>query len=201
ADSAYRRRRRAVARRDASGSAPLEHHQLGRGVALRHGCRVCRGGPSSRGRLRALHLSDPGRRRPLDPRRLRATAAAVRASRLRRSVSTDTPLPPEEPHGTNPPAGAVIDYLLRAVPPGSVTVEIRDARGGVVRRFSSDDRPPPPAEAPQVADEWLPRFAPPTRTVGLNRFVWDLRYAPPPAARYGYSIAAVARQGTAAEPQ
>ncbi len=132
------------------------------------------------------------------PVHLFAPAPAVR---LRRSVSNDTPLPPEEPHGTNPPAGAVIDYLLRAVPPGSVTVEIRDARGGVVRRFSSDDRPPPPAEAPQVADEWLPRFAPPTRTVGLNRFVWDLRYAPPPAARYGYSIAGVAGQGTVAEPQ
>jgi len=126
------------------------------------------------------------------------------AVRLRRSVGNDTPLPPEEPHGTNPPAGAVIDYLLRAAPPpssGPVTVEIRDARGGVVRRFSSDDRPTPPAEPPQIADEWLPRFEPPTRTVGLNRFVWDLRYPPPPAARYGYSIAAIAGQGTVAEPQ
>src|SRR2546430_1421749 len=140
-------------------------------------------------------LGDSALRAPVH---LFAPAPAVR---LRRSVSNDTPLPPEEPHGTNPPAGAVIDYLLRAVPPGSVTVDIRDARGGVVRRFSSDDRPPPPAEAPQVADEWLPRFAPPTRTVGLDRFVWDLRYAPPPAARYGYSIAAVAGQGTVAEPQ
>src|SRR5207249_7955532 len=56
-------------------------------------------------------------------------------------------------------------------------------------------------EPPQIADEWLPRFEPPTRNVGLNRFVWDLRYPPPPAARYGYSIAAIAGQGTVAEPQ
>jgi len=132
------------------------------------------------------------------PVHLFAPAPAVR---LRRSVSNDTPLPPEEPHGTNPPAGAVIDYLLGSAPPGVVWLEIRDARGGVVRRFSSDDRPPQPAEAPQVAEEWLPRFEPPTRTVGLNRFVWDLRYPPPPAARYGYSIAAIAGQGTVAEPQ
>src|SRR5207248_737344 len=76
-------------------------------------------------------LGDSALRAPVH---LFAPAPAVR---LRRSVSNDTPLPPEEPHGTNPPAGAVIDYLLRAVPPGSVTVEIRDARGGVVRRFSS----------------------------------------------------------------
>ena len=121
--------------------------------------------------------------------------------RLRRSVSNDTPLPPEEPHGANPLAGAVIDYLLQAVPGGPVTVEIRDARGAVVRRFSSEDHAAPPAEPPQIADEWLPRLDPPTRNVGLNRFVWDLRYPPPPAARYGYSIAAIAGQGTVAEPQ
>ena len=132
------------------------------------------------------------------PAYLFAPAPAVR---LRPSVSNDTPLPPEEPHGTNPPAGAVIDYLLRAVPDGPVALEIRDARGGLVRRFSSDDRPTAPAEPPQIADEWLPRFEPPSRNVGLNRFVWDLRYPPPPAARHGYSIAAIAGQGTVAEPQ
>jgi photosystem II stability/assembly factor-like uncharacterized protein len=123
------------------------------------------------------------------------------AVRLRRSVSNDTPLPPEEPHGTNPPAGAVIDYWLRETPGGPVSLEIRDARGAVVRRFASDDRATPPSEPPQIADEWLPRFEPLTRNVGLNRFVWDLRYPPPPAARYGYSIAAIAGQGTVAEPQ
>ena len=55
--------------------------------------------------------------------------APAPAMRLRRSVSNDTPLPAEEPHGTNPPAGAVIDYLLRAPPAGLVTLEVRDARG------------------------------------------------------------------------
>src|SRR5438477_6971292 len=140
----------------------------------------------------------------LDPSALRAPVylfAPAPAVRLRRSVSNDTPLPPEEPHGANPPAGAVIDYLLRAATPGPVTVEVRDARGGVVRRFSSDDRATPPAEPPQIADEWLPRFEPPTRNVGLNRLGRALRYPPPPAARYGYSIAAIAGQGTVAEPQ
>ena len=135
---------------------------------------------------------------------LRAPAhlfAPARAVRLRRSVSNDTPLPPEEPHGTNPPAGAVIDYLLGSAPAGSVTLEIRDARGALVRRFSSDDRAAPPPEPPQIADEWLPRAEPPTRHVGLNRFVWDLRYPPPPAERHDYSIAAIAGQGTVAEPQ
>ena len=149
-------------------------------------------------------LDDVAPLRQLDDSALRAPVhlfAPARAMRLRRSVSNDTPLPPEEPHGTNPPAGAVIDYLLRAVPPGPVTLEIRDARGAVVRRFSSDDHATPPAEPVQFADDWLPRLDPPTRNGGLNRFVWDLRYPPPPAGRYSYSIAAVAGQGTVAEPQ
>src|SRR3989475_2842445 len=82
---------------------------------------------------------------------------------------------------------------------------MRDARGNVGWRFSSDvgaaPPTPPPPEPPQIADEWLPRLEPPTRHVGLTRFVWALRYPPPPAARYGYGIAAVAGQGTVAEPE
>ena len=131
--------------------------------------------------------------------------APAHALRLRRSVSNDTPIPPEEPHGFNPPAGAVIDYLLGSPPPppDSVTLEIRDARGAVVNRFSSNDRFSPPSERPQIADEWLPRAEPPTLHTGLNRFVWDLRYPPPPLPAEGrnYGIAVVAGQGTVAEPQ
>jgi photosystem II stability/assembly factor-like uncharacterized protein len=135
---------------------------------------------------------------------LRASAhlfAPAHAVRLRRSVSNDTPIPPEEPHGTNPPAGAVIDYLLGSVPTGALTLEIRSARGGLVHRFSSEDHPAPPPESPQIADEWLPRSEALTRNAGLNRFVWDLRYPPPPAEHRDYSIAVVAGQGTVAEPQ
>jgi hypothetical protein len=116
-------------------------------------------------------------------------------------VSNDTPIPPEEAHGFNPPAGAVIDYYLRSVPADSVTLEIRDARGALVNRFSSNDRLSPPSEPPQIADEFLPRANPPTRRAGLNRFVWDLRYPPPPAESRNYSIAVVAGEGTVAEPQ
>lgn len=134
------------------------------------------------------------------PAHLFAPAPAIR---LRRSVSNDTPLPPEEPYGTNPPAGAVIDYWLQAATSGVVTLEIRNRAGDLVRRFASDERATPPAEPPPFADEWLPRFEPPTTDAGLNRFVWDLRYAPPPtpAGRASYSIAAIAGQGTVAEPQ
>jgi photosystem II stability/assembly factor-like uncharacterized protein len=134
----------------------------------------------------------------LAPVYLFAPAPAVR---LRRSVSNDTPLPPEEPHGTNPPPGAVIDYWLRAVPSGGVMLEIRDGAGDLVRRFTSGERTAPPAEPPQFADEWLPHSEPPSTGAGLNRFVWNLRYAPPPGTRVSYSIAAIAGHGTVAEPE
>ena len=124
-----------------------------------------------------------------------------RAIRLRHSENRDTPLPPEEPHGTNPPAGAVIDYYLAAAAAGSVTLEILDRDGRLLRRFSSDERAEPPKEPPQFTSAWLPRAEPPTRHAGLNRFVWDLRYPRPPVDRYGYSIAAVVGQGTVEEPQ
>ena len=35
------------------------------------------------------------------------------AYRVRRNVNTDTPLPPEEPAGKNPPDGAIFDYYLQ----------------------------------------------------------------------------------------
>ena len=84
---------------------------------------------------------------------------------------------------------------------GPVTLEIRDAGGRLVHRFSSEDRPHAPAEPPQIAPEWLPRPTSLSRRAGLNRFVWDLRYPPPPADRYGYSIAAIAGRGTVEEPE
>lgn len=149
-------------------------------------------------------LDDVTPLRQLADSALRAPAylfAPARAVRLRRSVSNDTPFPPEEPHGFNPPAGAVIDYLLTSAATGALSLEIRDARGVLVRRFSSDDRAAPPAEPPQIAEEWLPRSDPPTRHAGLNRFVWDLRYPPPLVDHHDYSIAVVAGQGTTAEPQ
>jgi hypothetical protein len=125
----------------------------------------------------------------------------ARALRLRRSENHDTPIPPEEPHGTNPPAGAIIDYTLKTASPGAITLEILDARGNVVRRFPTEPRAGAAPEPPQIASEWLPRPESLTRHPGHNRFVWDLRYPPPPVERRGYSIAAIPGEGTVEEPE
>ncbi|MBI2835082.1 MAG: hypothetical protein HYX76_11720 [Acidobacteria bacterium] len=122
------------------------------------------------------------------------------AIRVRRSVNTDTPLPPETPLGANPPNGAIIYYSLGSEPPGEVSLEILDAAGRLVRRFSSHDPPPPPPSPPPAAGYWFRPAAPLPKAAGLNRFVWDLRHPRPHAIRSSYTIAAVYGEDTPALP-
>jgi hypothetical protein len=123
------------------------------------------------------------------------------AVRVRRDENKDTPLPPEVPAGENPPEGAILDYWLGKDIQGPVSLEIDDAKGRLVRRFASD--------APVVkldtdlyfTDAWLSAPEKLDGTPGAHRFVWDLRYARPPALGYDYSIAAVFEKGGAILPQ
>jgi len=124
-----------------------------------------------------------------------------RAYRLRRSVSNDTPLPPEIPQGENPPAGAILDYYLPALASVPVTLEINDAAGNLVRGFSSADTVPPPGAPPYFMNAWLPRHERLGASAGHHRFAWDLRYPLPPLEAYDYTIAAIAGHGTVEDPQ
>ena len=63
------------------------------------------------------------------------------ALRVRWNNDTDTPLPPEEPAGQNPPDGAILYYNLKSAASGPVTLEIFDSAKKLVRRYSSDDKP------------------------------------------------------------
>jgi photosystem II stability/assembly factor-like uncharacterized protein len=125
------------------------------------------------------------------------------AYRVRRDTNTDTPLPPDEPLGTNPPDGAVIDYYLGPAASGAVTLEIFDGQGKAVRRYASDDKPElTDAELKklQVPLYWLrpPSILP--ATPGYHRWVWDLHYTPPKSAGHGLPISAVPH-GTPPQPQ
>jgi len=113
------------------------------------------------------------------------------AYRARWNLNTDTPLPPDEPAGENPPDGAIIDYYLREASSRPVTLEIVDAAGAVVRRYSSDDTPEPPVPGRDIPDYWIrpPRVL--SAAAGMHRFVWDLHHAPPAVLNFGYPIAAV----------
>ena len=111
------------------------------------------------------------------------------ATRVRWNLNTDTPLPPDEPAGENPPDGAILHYWLGA--PAEVTVEILDASGEAVRRFSSRDEAPAPGDEGNVPHWWIRPVRVPPGTAGLHRFVWDLHWPAPPVEDAGYPIAAV----------
>ena len=123
------------------------------------------------------------------------------AIRLRRSENSDTPLPPELPAGENPPTGAVIDYLLKATPADAITLEILDGAGKLIRKFSSSEQPPRPEKPPAIADYWFKPPAPLGHKAGMNRFVWDLRYPPPPTIETSYSISSIYGQDAIREPE
>jgi photosystem II stability/assembly factor-like uncharacterized protein len=117
------------------------------------------------------------------------------AWRVRRDTNTDTPFPPDEPAGQNAPAAAVIDYFLAQAASGPVTLDVLDAKGALVRHYSSDDKPP----MTQVEMEktvgvplyWLRPFKSLSAASGVHRWLWDLHYPTPKTAEYEYPIAAI----------
>ena len=78
-----------------------------------------------------------------------------------------------------PPVGARIDYYL-AAPSGEVKLDILDAAGKVIRSYSSESRGAAPSgRGGGRRGTALPSTLP--IKVGMNRFVWDLRYPGGPA--------------------
>src|SRR6185295_18176460 len=70
----------------------------------------------------------------------------------------------------NPPAGALIDYYLKADVNGPIVITIADKSGKTIRTIRSNDN-----------------------KAGVNRVVWDLRYDPPvpaPGAGSGGGVGA-----------
>lgn len=81
------------------------------------------------------------------------------------------------PVAENPPDGAIIDYYLKSAPDSEITLDILDSSGKEVRHFSNRQKRAPHDQGGGRDREFdqgpLPAKA------GINRYVWDLRYAPP----------------------
>jgi photosystem II stability/assembly factor-like uncharacterized protein len=86
-----------------------------------------------------------------------------------------SPLPPEEPTAKNPPDGAIVDYYLPSAAK-SLTLEISDSSGKLVRRFTSGQKKEPPHPPLATAERWLAKPVVLENTAGTHRFVWDLRW-------------------------
>ncbi len=127
--------------------------------------------------------------------------APSRAMRVRRNQSKDTPLPPDEPVGKNPPTGALIDYWLTNDSTSPIRLEIRDSGGAVIRRFASNE---PTQELPAdryFTARWVAPAPALSTTAGAHRFLWDLRAERPRVSRYEFSIAAVDGEDTQKLPE
>src|SRR6476646_3245894 len=107
------------------------------------------------------------------------------AMRIRATTHGDTPLPPEEPAGENPPPGAIFYYYLKSPAQGEVKLEVLDAKGNVVRSYSSKDQPFHPPTPPAFPMYWFKPEGPLSTAAGMHRFVWAVRYSEPPVAQHG----------------
>jgi len=116
------------------------------------------------------------------------------AYRVRRNNNTDTPLPPEEPAGQNPPDGAMIDYWISpSIIDAPVTLDIFDHMGNhLIRHFSSLDQPEPvnPKEL-NVPMYWVRSSRTLSAAPGMHRFIWDLTYPAPDVLEHEYPISAI----------
>ena len=132
--------------------------------------------------------------RQLDARTATAAVHLFRPQvsyRVRGNLNTDTPLPPDEPAGQNPPDGAILDYYLKDAAADPVTLEIHDGKGKLVRRFSSADKPEPVNDKElDIPTYWIRPPQPLSSAAGAHRFVWDLHY-PPPSGRRHYPMTAI----------
>jgi photosystem II stability/assembly factor-like uncharacterized protein len=137
-------------------------------------------------------------------------AAGARLFAPRRAVRTRAPSdeaeasPPETPLGENPPNGAFIDYLLPRDVMEPVTLSIADARGAIVRRWSSSDVPP--VVDTNAVDFPAYLIVPPQvlpASPGVHRFVWDfhaLRSDGPLAPPGTYAVRLGVNGRTLSEP-
>lgn len=119
-----------------------------------------------------------------------------KAVRVRWNMNTDTPLPPEEPAGQNPPDGAMIEFFL-GEKANSVELEILDQNGKLVRKYSSNDTmyKIPDVNIPLY---WIRPQQLLSTNAGMQRFLWDFHYQPLSESP-SYPIAAV-KNNTVPDP-
>ena len=112
-----------------------------------------------------------------------------------------TPTQKDEPWAESPPVGAIIDYYLKSAASGPVTIEILDAGGQTIRRYSTSD----PVQVPDpntlvVNAAWQRPQVPPLPDAGMHRFVWDFRPTPPQGGRGGRGGGGGGRGGAPPSP-
>ena len=109
------------------------------------------------------------------------------ADAIRMHAGTDyaSPMPRDEALAENPPVGAMIDYYLKSSANPPLLIEILDAKGEAIRRYSSEDKAPP--VKPETLDFpafWRPAPKPLSAAAGMHRWIWDLHYTAVPGSTH-----------------
>lgn len=73
--------------------------------------------------------------------------------------------------GDNPPDGVIVSYYLKERPANDITLTFMDAKGTVIKSFSSNE--PLVNEEKKESEKPEPRLP---KNAGLNRFAWNLHY-------------------------
>jgi len=100
-----------------------------------------------------------------------------KAMRIRWNMNTDTPLPPEEPAGQNPPDGAAIDIAMKSDAKTPVVIEIYDQQNKLIRKISNTDTAYA-IPALNIPLYWIRPQQMLSSKAGGQRFLWDMRYEP-----------------------
>ncbi len=105
------------------------------------------------------------------------------------AVDNGTPVQKDEPQAQNPPNGAAIDYYLGPKVSGLVSLEIVDASGASLRKFSTNPAletgVPPSRQSqgiPNVSPLWRAAPEPFSGSPGMHRVVWNPVAPPGPGA-------------------
>ena len=99
------------------------------------------------------------------------------ATRVRWNMNTDTPLPPEEPAGENPPDGAMIEYYLPNATNDIVQIDILNQQKEIIRTFKSNDTLYKIPEV-NIPLYWIRTQKILSNKTGMHRLLWDMKYAP-----------------------
>ncbi len=80
--------------------------------------------------------------------------------------------------GQNPPNGVVIHYYLKSKPEDDIRLEILDAKGDTIKTFNSKEKKDEGGDGGFLAEFFGITTRPDQlpKEVGMNRFVWDMRY-------------------------
>jgi photosystem II stability/assembly factor-like uncharacterized protein len=106
------------------------------------------------------------------------------------SGDNGTPTQKDEPQAQSAPNGATIDYYLKSAAAGPVSLEILDANGTTLRKYSTDPGAETGAAGGRRESTGIPNVSPLWRNAperfsgaaGMHRVVWNPVAPPPPAA-------------------